>query len=174
MRKFNKNILFILVTGAAVLLCTTPTVMSHCEIPCGIYNDAIRLDMIAENITTIEKAMNNISELSSTKEVNYNQLIRWVNTKEEHAEKTKHEIRVIWGDYLKEQHFANHPTAQDLVHKIMMLGSKSRQGVDRDNAVQLVEAVNDFAEIFWATKGVATKRAKAPYAPALELVYPDL
>ncbi len=56
----------------------------------------------------------------------------------------------------------------------MALGSKSRQTADRANGVALVEKVNDFAEIFWAIKGVNTKRAKAPYAPGLELVYPDL
>jgi len=56
----------------------------------------------------------------------------------------------------------------------MQLGSKSRQTADRETAVQLVDAVNQFAEIFWQTKGVPTKRAKAPYAPALELVYPNL
>jgi len=40
--------------------------------------------------------------------------------------------------------------------------------------VQFVEAINEFAQIFWEAKGIATKRAKAPYAPALELVYPAL
>jgi nickel superoxide dismutase len=52
--------------------------------------------------------------------------------------------------------------------------SKVRQTTDRDNATQLVEAINEFAQMFWETKGIATKRAKAPYAPALELVYPAL
>ena len=56
----------------------------------------------------------------------------------------------------------------------MKLGGKARQTADRANGVAFVEAINDFAEIFWAIKGVATKKAKAPYAPALETVYPDL
>ena len=56
----------------------------------------------------------------------------------------------------------------------MILGSKSRQTADREAAVQFVEAINEFAEIFWDTKGIATKRAKAPYNPPLELVYPAL
>ena len=46
--------------------------------------------------------------------------------------------------------------------------------MDRESAVQLVEALNEFAQVFWETKGVATKRAKAPYNPPLELVYPNL
>ena len=101
-------------------------------------------------------------------------MARYIAVKEEHAEKAKTEIRVIWGDYIKEQHLEKYPQLHSVVHKIMQLGSKSRQTVDRDAAVAFVEAINEFAEIFWATKSVTAKRAKAPYAPALELVYPDL
>jgi nickel superoxide dismutase len=54
----------------------------------------------------------------------------------------------------------------------MQLGSKARQTANREMAVELLQTVNQFAEIFWETKGVATKRAKAPYAPAEEVVYP--
>ena len=56
----------------------------------------------------------------------------------------------------------------------MQIGSKCRQTADREAGTQLVDAVNQFAEIFWKTKNVAIKRANAPYAPALEMVYPDL
>jgi len=58
---------------------------SHCEIPCGIYDDPMRLDMIAEHIGTIEKSMHQITELSGADPVNYNQLIRWIDNKEQHA-----------------------------------------------------------------------------------------
>jgi len=103
-----------------------------------------------------------------------NSMSRYIAVKEEHAEKAKHEIRVIWGDYIKPQHVEQYPELSGLSHKIMQLGSKARQTADRAAAVELVEAINKFAEIFWATKGVSTKRATAPYAPALEMVYPDL
>jgi len=56
----------------------------------------------------------------------------------------------------------------------MLTGSACKQGVDRDAAVKLVDLVNQFAEIFWSTKGVNTKRAVCPYPPELEVVYPDL
>ena len=36
------------------------------------------------------------------------------------------------------------------------------------------ELLREFAEVFWGTKEVKIKKAKAPYAPALEMVYPDL
>ena len=104
----------------------------------------------------------------------HNSMERYITVKEEHAEKAKREIRVIWGDFIKPEHVEKYPELNTLTHKIMKLGSKSRQTADREAGVALVDAVNQFAEIFWAIKGVATKKAKAPYAPALEVVYPDL
>jgi nickel superoxide dismutase len=103
-----------------------------------------------------------------------NSMSRYVAIKEEHAEKAKAEIRVIWGDFLKAQHLEKFPNAHALVHQIMQLGSKARQTADREAALQLVEAINQFAEIFWGAKNIPTKRAIAPYAPNLELVYPVL
>jgi nickel superoxide dismutase len=144
---------------------------AHCDVPCGIY-DPITAQIAALTVVRmvdLMKDLGNQQDLASN-----NSLARYVAVKEEHAEKAKHEIRVIWGDYIKPNHVEEHPELHGLAHQIMQLGSKCRQTVDRDTAVQLVEAINQFAEIFWKTKGVATKRAKAPYAPALELVYPDL
>jgi len=57
-RKLMLGVLLLAVAGIA------PLVYSHCQIPCGIYDDPARLAMIAENITTIEKAMKSIEELS--------------------------------------------------------------------------------------------------------------
>lgn len=143
---------------------------AHCDIPCGIY-DPISAQI---NALTVVRMIDLMHELSGSGVAFDNSMSRYIAVKEEHAEKTKQEVRVIWGDYIKAQHLEQHPNLPNLVHMIMQLGSKSRQTADRETAVQLVDAVNQFAEIFWQTKGVATKRAKAPYAPALELVYPDL
>jgi nickel superoxide dismutase len=60
---------------------------AHCEIPCGIYADSVRIALIKEHITTIEKSMNQINEISNSSSPNYNQLIRWVSNKEDHAKK---------------------------------------------------------------------------------------
>jgi nickel superoxide dismutase len=147
---------------------------AHCDIPCGIY-DPITAQIAALTVVRMVDLMKDLEAKGGEKSVEYhNSLSRYVAVKEEHAEKAKHEVRVIWGDYLKGPAFEKYPHAHELVHKIMMLGSKTRQTVDREAAVEFVEAVNEFAQMFWETKGIATKRAKAPYAPALELVYPVL
>ena len=147
---------------------------AHCDIPCGIY-DPSAAQVAALTVVRMVDLMHELEAKQAEKNADYyNSLTRYVAVKEEHAEKAKAEIRVIWGDYLKAQHLEKYPDAHALVHKIMQLGSKSRQTADRETAVQFVEAINQFTQLFWETKGVATKRAKAPYAPALEMVYPNL
>ncbi|UCC86112.1 MAG: superoxide dismutase, Ni [Anaerolineales bacterium] len=147
---------------------------AHCDIPCGIY-DPITAQIAALTVVRMVDLMHDLAKSHGEQDVAFqNSMSRYVASKEEHAEKAKHEIRVIWGDYIKPNHLEKYPQLHSLTHKIMQLGSKSRQTADREAAVQFVEAINEFAEIFWETKGVATKRAKAPYAPALEVVYPDL
>lgn len=147
---------------------------AHCDVPCGIYDP-----IVAQiNALTVVRMMDLMAALEDGTEVGKkaynNSMSRYIAVKEEHAEKAKHEIRVIYGDFISDAHIEAHPELPALFHKIMKLGGKARQTADRENGVAFVEAINQFAEIFWAVKGVATKKAKAPYAPALEMVYPDL
>ena len=143
---------------------------AHCDVPCGIYDP-----IVAQiNALTVVRMMDLMAALEGSGVSYDNSMSRYVAVKEDHAEKAKHEIRVIFGDFINNAHIEAHPELPALFHKIMKLGGKARQTADRENGVAFVEAINEFAEIFWAVKGVATKKAKAPYAPALEVVYPDL
>jgi Nickel-containing superoxide dismutase. len=58
----------------------------HCQVPCGIYEDAVRIHQIKEDFNTIKKAMYNIKDLSKKENaLSLNQSTRWINTKREHA-----------------------------------------------------------------------------------------
>lgn len=144
---------------------------AHCDIPCGIYDPstaqiaALTVVRMMDLMATLEGG-----ETKGTAEF-HNSMERYITVKEEHAEKAKQEIRIIWGDYFKKD---KHPNVDELVHKIMQLGSKCRQTTDRESGLAFVAAINEFAEIYWQTKNVKTKKAIAPYAPSLEMVYPDL
>jgi len=81
---------------------------------------------------------------------------------------------VIFGDYMKKEQVDKYPELPALTHHIMQLGSKCRQTTSRDTALELLGKVNRFAEIFWETKSIATKKVKAPYKPGEEIVYPLL
>ena len=151
-----------------------PKAKAHCDVPCGIY-DPITSQINALTVVRMMDLMAGLTEGDEKARVDFhNSMSRYIAVKEEHAEKAKHEIRVIWGDFIKDSHVEKYPELPGLVHEIMQLGSKSRQTAVRANGIALVEAINRFAEIFWAIKDIKIKKAKAPYAPGLEMVYPDL
>ncbi len=141
---------------------------AHCDIPCGIY-DPITAQIAALTVIRMVDLMTNPDV-----EPPFNSMARYVAVKEEHAIKCKEEVRIIWGDYFKPEHLEKYPGLCGLVHKIMKLGSKCKQTVDRGAAMELLGAVNEFAQIFWETKGIKTMSAEAPYPPAEEVVYPVL
>ncbi|MEO0575880.1 MAG: superoxide dismutase, Ni [Pseudomonadota bacterium] len=147
---------------------------AHCDVPCAIYDTG----PILISALTVVRMIDIMEEWNSHKpdsDIAYqNAMSRCIAQKEQHAEDVKHEVRVIWGDYLKAPQFEKYPNAHELVHNIMLTGSKCKQGVDRADALKLVELCNEFAEMFWATKDVKTTRAVCPYKPSLETVYPVL
>ena len=151
-----------------------PEAKAHCDVPCGIY-DPISAQIDALTVVRMLDLMTAITDGDEKSRSDFhNSISRYIDIKEKHAEKVKHEVRIIWGDFIKDAHIENYPELPGLVHSIMQLGSKCRQTDDRANGLALVDAVNRFAEIFWSLKEVPTKKAKAPYAPSLEMVYPDL
>ena len=142
---------------------------AHCDVPCGIYDPSRALVSALTVVRMVD--LIEAEEGCSADNAAANKVIRCVAQKEEHAEDVKQEVRIIWGDFLKD---AAAEGAHDLTHRIMLKASACRQGVNRDDAVELVELVNEFAELFWEAKGVETTRAVCPYEPKLETVYPVL
>lgn len=142
---------------------------AHCDIPCGIY-DPMPAQIAALSVL---RFLHQASELGDNLE-DRAKLVRLVQMKEEHAEKVKHEIRIIWGDYVKGDILNNNPELTQLCHDIMICASACKQGMHIDNGQKLIELVNQFAEKFWATKKVASYRAICPYEPKVETVYPKL
>ena len=78
------------ISAIFISLIAAVSVSAHCEIPCGIYDDQLRAQLIREHATTIEKSMKSIIELSKGSPINYNQLARWVSNKEAHANEVQH------------------------------------------------------------------------------------
>ncbi len=147
---------------------------AHCDIPCGIY-DPHAAQVAALTVVRMIDLMEAYQKDHPNMDLNYvMQMSRYTATKEEHGERAKEEIRIIFGDYFKQPMLDQYPNVPTLVYQIYQAGSKAVQTSDRNNALQLLDLVNQFAEIFWKTKNIPTKRVKAPYPPALEIVYPQL
>lgn len=141
--------------GIIVGLLVAATTWAHCEMPCGIYDDDARFNAIEEHITTIEKAMNQITELSAAGEKNHNQIVRWVNTKEEHSE----EIQQTVAKYFITQRIK--PVAPDAgaeydhyvaqltsFHEMMVYAMKCKQTTDLANVKKLRELTSKARELY--------------------------
>ena len=100
------------------------------------------------------------------------QFSRLISQKEEHGIKVKDEIRVIWGDYIKEPQLEKFPELHKLTHDIMLNTSKAKQEVNKEITIDLLKKVNRFAEIFWITKEVQVESKKSLNPPNLDLIVP--
>jgi nickel superoxide dismutase len=152
-----------------MLLSFAPQVLAHCEIPCGIYGDEIRFYILEEHIATIEKSMTMIVQLSQAEEdegeeekeeeINYNQLVRWIDNKETHA------------DYLQEvvaQYFMTQrvkPVAEDdmenykkylekitLLHKMLIAAMKAKQTTDLTHVEELRSLLVKFRTAYFGAE----------------------
>ena len=146
---------------------------AHCDVPCGIYDPSTAI-ISALTVIRMVDLINDLEKQDHSKAAEANSMARYVAEKEAHAIKAKEEIRIIWGDYIKAPQIEKYPNIHELTHNIMLAGSKAKQTACRDNAMALLGLINEFAEIFWASKGIETKRVKAPYLPGEEVVYPKL
>jgi nickel superoxide dismutase len=129
---------------------------SHCQIPCGIYDDEARFGMIAEHITTIEKSMKLIETLSAESKPNMNQIVRWVNNKEVHAD----EMSNIITYYFMAQRIKITPESDaeahstyvknlTLLHEMLVYTMKTKQTTDLENVEKLRSLLNQFRESYY-------------------------
>jgi nickel superoxide dismutase len=155
------------------------TVHAHCDIPCGIYDPhlaqigaltCIRMNQLIEALEAPGGAGGPPSKEDRDKYVN--SLSRYIETKEEHAELVKREVRIIWGDYFKPEHLEKHPDLNTLVWNIMKLASTVRQQVNKAAAEELMAEVQKFSEIFWASKDAKTQKQASRTPAGGELVLP--
>lgn len=135
----------------AIVLAAGTRAEAHCEIPCGIYGDDLRFSMLQEDITTIEKSMKKIVELSVDPAANANQITRWVLNKETHAD----HMREIVTQYFMTQRIKV-PDENDaaavkayserlgLLHKVLVYAMKSKQTTDTQWTKKLHDTVHAF------------------------------
>lgn len=142
-----------ILSGLVLAVLLLPTfAAAHCEVPCGIYGDAMRIEMLREHVTTIEKAMNQIDTISGEDEPNYNQLVRWVTNKEKHAE----EFQTIVSQYFLHQRLkpagaedADYVAQLTLLHEMLVVSMKTKQTTDLAHATRLRELVDAFTELYF-------------------------
>ena len=132
---------------------------SHCEIPCGIYGDEMRFSMIEENITTVEKSIKLIVELSKEEDENYNQIVRWVNNKEKHADDIQHIVsqyfmtqRVKPVDQGNTEEYGKYVKKVTLLHQMLVYAMKTKQTTDLANVEKLRSLLADFRGAYFESE----------------------
>jgi nickel superoxide dismutase len=132
-----------LAVGSAILL-SSALAYAHCEVPCGIYGDQMRFHTIEEHIATIEKAIDQIAELSAADSPNYNQIVRWVNTKETHATEIQHIVSQYFLTQRIKAGKENYSEHLEMCHSLLTLAMKCKQSLDTGNVAKLKEAAGAF------------------------------
>ncbi|MEJ2055174.1 MAG: superoxide dismutase [Ni] [Calditrichaceae bacterium] len=149
----HKKLLFGILLGSFII----PAALSaHCEIPCGIYNDKMRIDMLKEDVTTIEKSMNQIIELQKADNINYNQLVRWINNKEEHANKVQYVVtqyfmtqRIKLVDGSDQTATEKYQKELTLLHEMLVYAMKTKQTTELEHCTKLRTLIDSFYDTYF-------------------------
>jgi len=146
----------IALTGAAVFMTqAADQAVAHCQVPCGIYDDAARIAALQEDAATIAKAQAQLQTLvGKTDAQSFNQAARWVATKEAHASNV---IKVVAEYFLTQkvkpvapgtegydaylQKLANH-------HLVLNTAMKAKQSADPATADNLAHAIIHMGEYY--------------------------
>ena len=132
------------------------TASAHCDGPCGVY-DPSSARIAAEAAVSMTKkiiALTPPDPSDATAMAAYlNTLTRYVAIKEEQAHLAKTELLVLWTDYFKPKHLEAYPNLHDIFWKATKLCSSVKVEVSAEHAAELMEAVEEIHNIFWATKG---------------------
>lgn len=142
MAKKSVTLFWIAFSVAGICLLSPVVSFAHCQIPCGIYDDAARVQTMLEDAATIEKSIALIVELSGkTDAQSQNQLVRWVMNKENHAQR----IIATISDYFLTQRVK--PDQEDYAerlakhHAVIVAAMKAKQNADLKTVKVLKESI---------------------------------
>ncbi len=139
-RKVTLTVALLVVAGFSF---TTISAQAHCQLPCGIFDDHARIQMMLEDAVTIERSMILIDKMSDkTDPRSQNQLVRWVMNKEYYSQN----IITIISDYFLAQRVNS--TQKDFKerlvkhHEVMIAAMRTKQNVDLKYVERLKQTIN--------------------------------
>jgi nickel superoxide dismutase len=142
----------------------------HCQVPCGIYGDQMRVEMLMEDCATLDKAMAQLVELEQAGDKNYNQIVRWVTTKDEHAQKIQQQCLDYWlAQRIKapkadadEAATAKYSRQLQLMHGVIVEAMKCKQTIDPAHVAGIRERVKAFGETYFSAEDLQHLRGHEP------------
>ena len=138
------------------LTASLPEAEAHCDGPCGVYDPA-SARIAAEAVRSMTKKISALVPPDNNDAVawaNYsNTLSRYVAIKEHEGQKAKDQILILWTDFFKPQHLAAHPDLHTKIWNAAKLCSACKVNVSPTHAQELMDAIEEIHNIFWAIKG---------------------
>ena len=129
---------------------------AHCDGPCGVY-DPSSARIAAEAGLSMTKKILALEPPAAGDAAAWaaysNTMSRYVAIKEEQTHLAKEELLVLWTDYFKPHHLEQYPNLHDTFWKAAKLCSAVKVEVNLEHAQELMDAIKEIHEIFWATKG---------------------
>lgn len=154
--KANHRNVFVFMVIIVLVLVAPSIVYSHCQIPCGIYDDEMRFKMMAEDIATIEKSIKSINQISAEKKPDMNQLVRWIKNKETHADKLARIItyyfmaqRIKPVEKTDTENYKKYLAKLTLLHQMLVTSMKAKQTTDLSTTKQLTELLANFKKAYY-------------------------
>ena len=133
----------------AAALVSTGVAHSHCQLPCGIYDDHARVHSMLEDADTIQKTVILIKENSGKNDAqSNNQLVRSIANKESHAQSI---IETI-SDYFLTQRVK--PSQSDYTerlkkhHAVIVASMKAKQNSDLQHVDDLKLAIVELEQYY--------------------------
>jgi len=132
---------------------------AHCQIPSRIFDDEARFAALAEHVTTIEKSIKQIKELSAAEKQNLNQIVRWVNNKEEHANQFTEIVtyyflaqRIKPVDPSDKKAVAKYQGQLKLLHEMIVHAMKCKQSTDLEHCAKLRSLIEAFEASYFGPR----------------------
>lgn len=122
---------------------------SHCQVPCGIYDDHARVKAMLEDAATASKSVKLIEELAGKADAqSYNQIVRWVTNKEQHAQNI---IATISDYFLTQRVKASQKDYTQRLkdhHAVIVNAMKVKQTVDAKNVAALEKSLKALVKYY--------------------------
>ena len=159
--------LVIVTLGIVACLVMGSMAYAESELPSGIHNDALRAHLIDEHITAIEESMQQIVELSKDEDRNMNQIVRWIENKEEHANK----LQEIVTQYFMTQRvtpvakkdsyaYSKYVRQTLALHQMLVSAMKAKQTTDLEHVETLRSLGAEFRTLYFGSAKGSVKKSE--------------
>ena len=159
---FKKVVISSTVAVAGAMMITPQSLEAHCQVPCGIYDDAARVHAMLEDTKTIAKATKLINELAGKKDAqSQNQIARWVINKEKHAQKI---ISTISDYFLTQRVKTDQKDYTDRLikhHTVIVAAMKAKQHAEHSYVEALHKSIDALAPYYLKDKADLIKKTGA-------------